>query len=525
MKKLVVALLMLTLVFSGCSGSKQNNGGNTGGIVTPKPTPTLAPLNIDESKLNNDYIIDEVVENNTREGLESVLKYPKVSNMPYPELEARINDAINERLQTYKQTSMYMKEFASEMFDGEDLGDEVFNLSYEVTFRSKYTLSIKLILENYVVEIEEPDKIIDSINFDLRTGLIFELEDVFEDTSKLNPLLAEKVQESGVKLLKDIKTLEDTSGFYIRDTGLVLYTLTPQYTTPDVGPLEFEIPYGDIEDNIKDKKYWEKEPASTSMNEFINMITEKTRPFEALSFIEEKIGMVRPDEATEMVLTFEEIQSRYLGIYEESLQNGNVQDQLFNTFEYNFDRTGVDKIKDGKVKELVKEILGGGYTIICEEGTFTPIQNYQVLEKYIPFLKGEIGDYISYKAAEAKRITNISDGYITSWDDLAENIIKIENYLGKYPNSIKESEMINDYQFYFHAYLFGFDNKPAFSHENNKIDGELLSSYKKFVKDNEKSETAMILKQYIQIIERNGNTLSDEVENYRKTITEDPNIT
>lgn len=520
MRKLVVALLMLALVFSGCSGAKQNDNSNTG--VKVNTTPSIAPLNIDETKLNNDYIIEEVIEDNTKEGLESIIKYPKVSKMSHSELESRINNAISERIQTYKEIAMGMEAMAGELSDIEEKIEQVLNVSYEVTFRSKYTLSIKMILENYVINLEEPDEIIDSINFDLRTGLRIDLKNEIKDISKLNSLLENKVQESGLKLYKDIKTLENINGFYIKETGLVLYTQTIPYTTPDIGPLEFEIPYEEIKDIIKDQKVWEKEPASTSMNEYNDMINEETRPFEALYFIEEKIKTVKPEEATTMILSFEEIQSKYLNIYEESLQNTNVQSQLFNTFEFNFDQEKVDNIKDEKVKTLVKEILDGGYIIICQEGSFTPIQNYQVLERYNHFLQGEIKDYISYKAAETKRITNIMEGYITSWDEWAQCIIEIENYLGKYPSSIKASEMANDYQFYFHAYLFGFDNRPAFNYETKKIDNELLSNYKKFVQDNKNSETAMILKQYIQVIEKNNNTLCDEIENYRRTITEDP---
>lgn len=520
MKRLVVALLMLALVFSGCSGSKKDNRDNTGA----KATPTLAPLNIDESKLNNDYIIEEVVEDNTKEGFESIIKYPKVSNMVDSELEARVNDAIKERIQKYKEVALGLGEAADEISDDGSKIEQVLNVSYEVAFRSKYILSIKLILENYIINFEEPDEIIDSVNFDLRTGLKFNLQDVIKDTNKLNPLLSKKVQESGLTLLQEIKSLEDVSGFYIRESGLVLYVQTVPYTTPDIGPLEFEIPNEDIKDIIKDPKFFEKEPASTSMNEYNNIITEETRPFEALSFIDKKIKTVKQEEATTMILSFEEIQSKYLKVYEASLLDDAIQNELFKTFEYNFEQDKVDKIKDKRVKSLVKEILDGGYTIICEEGSFIPIPNYRVLEKYSGFLQSEIRDYISYKALETERITNILDGYLISWDELAQNIIKIENYLGKYPNSIKESEMINDYQFYFHAYLFGFDNRPAFNYETKKIDDELLSSYKRFVQTNKKSETAMILKEYIQVIEKNDNTLCEEVDKYRRAITEDPGV-
>jgi len=498
MKKLVVALLMLAIVLSGCSK--------------------------DESKLTNNYVIQEVVENNTKEGLESVIKYPQVSNMIDSEVETKVNNAIKERIEKYKEVAFGLGEAAEEISEDQTKIEQVLNVSYEVTFRSKYVLSIKLILENYIVNFEEPDEIIDSVNIDLRTGSKINLQDVIKDTNKLNPLFMKKVQESGVKLQQEIKSIEASSGFYIKESGLVLYVQTVPYTTPDIGPLEFEIPYEEIKNIIKNKKYFEKEPASVSINEYNNIINEETRPFEALSFIDRKINAVNREEATTMILSFEEIQSRYLTIYEESLQDEVVREELFKTFEYNFDQKKVDKIKDEKVKSLVKEILDGGYIIMCEEGSFIPVQNYQVLEKYGDLLQSEIRDYISYKAQESKRLANISDGYKVSWDELAEKILEIENYFSKYSNSIKEYEMINDYLFYFHTYLFGFDNNPAFNYETGKINDELLSSYKKFVGNNEKSETAMILKEYVQIIEKNRNTLCEEIENYRRSVTEDPDV-
>lgn len=521
MKRLVVALLLMTLVFSGCSGGKVENKGP----AEPTATPPLAPLVIDESKLNNDYVIEEITENNSQGGLESVIKYPKVSKMADSALEERVNKVIKDRITTYKKVANDM----GGLTDGSAAGDEakvnqVLNVSYEVGFRSKYTLSIKLILENYFIDLEEPDEIIESFNFNLRNGTRYEkVADLFKDENKLTSLLTKKVKESGKKLQKNITALEAKQGFYIKDNAIVLFFQTIPYTTADVGPLEYEIPYDDIKDIIKDPKVWEAEPASTSMNEYNNIINEETRPLEALSFINGKIKNVNKEEATTMILSFEEIQARYLSIYTDKLSEEKVQSELFKTFEYNFDQNRINDIKDEKVKALVKEIIDGGYSILSDEGSFIPIQNYQILEKYTEFVQDEIKDYIVYKAAESKRTTGMASGNKISWDDLAKSITDIEKYFEKHPNSIKESDMSKDYQFYFHAYLFGFDD-PAFSYETKKIDEELLKSYRNFIAENEKSETSMVLKQYITIVEKYNKTLCKEIEEYRKTITEDPDI-
>jgi len=255
MKKLVVALLMMTLVFSGCGGDTQNDNNNGNNVIKRTSTPKPDPLTIDETKLSNDYIIEEVTEDNTKEGFESVLKYPKVSKMADSDLEARINKTITKRIEEYKEIAGLMGGALDEDSEGVN---QVLNVSYEVAFRSEYTFSIKLILENYIVELEEPDEIIESYNFDLRNGMQYELEDMISDMSKLDSLLVKEVQESGVSLLKEIESVEDVGGFFIRESGLVLYVQTLQYTTPDIGPLEFEVSYDDIKDIVKDSKVWGK---------------------------------------------------------------------------------------------------------------------------------------------------------------------------------------------------------------------------------------------------------------------------
>jgi hypothetical protein len=60
---------------------------------------------------------------------------------------------------------------------------------------------------------------------------------------------------------------------------------------------------------------------------------------------------------------------------------------------------------------------------------------------------------------------------------------------------------------------------PAFDYATNKINDELLQSYKEFVSVNSNSETAKIIEGYLEVLERNNYTLCEEVEEYRKSFS------
>jgi hypothetical protein len=61
--------------------------------------------------------------------------------------------------------------------------------------------------------------------------------------------------------------------------------------------------------------------------------------------------------------------------------------------------------------------------------------------------------------------------------------------------------------------------RPGFGQRPIELEGLVVDGG-----ENKKSETSMVLKQYIALIEKNNKTLCKEIEDYRKTITEYPDI-
>jgi hypothetical protein len=158
--------------------------------------------------------------------------------------------------------------------------------------------------------------------------------------------------------------------------------------------------------------------------------------------------------------------------------------------------------------------------VINVEGSFMPVQDYTVLEKYSENLPDDIGDYIKIKAHESLQLKELNMNSLVSWDGISERITELEGFIGNYPDSIKESSVNKHYLYYLYQYLFGFDNMPAFNYETNKIDEKLVESYKRFTTNNTNSETSKMIGDYLAMVESSGYVLNDEIDNYRKQVTE-----
>ena len=136
--------------------------------------------------------------------------------------------------------------------------------------------------------------------------------------------------------------------------------------------------------------------------------------------------------------------------------------------------------------------------IINLEGLFTIVQDYRVLEEYAGYLPDDIKDYIYLKANESKDLQELKIGGTLSFKQIKDRIIKYEDYIKTYPETIKEYVVSREHMHLLHSYFFGFDGMPAFDYATNKINDELLQSYKEFVSVNSNSETAKIIEGYLE---------------------------
>ncbi|MBF8982863.1 hypothetical protein IZY60_04875 [Lutibacter sp. B2] len=251
------------------------------------------------------------------------------------------------------------------------------------------------------------------------------------------------------------------------------------------------------------------------MAEYVRMMKKEAKPYEVVFFIDKNIRKVVQENANEMIIELESYQNIYGEKYTDILFSKDFQIELMRSFSEKADEEAINQIQDAKLKDLMYEMIHGGYKFISLEGDYYPIINYEVLKKYKSYLSDDIKEYIDLMAEESNQVMSDDAGLMISLDELGNRVITVEKHLEKYPDSRTKKQASTLYLNYFQAYIWGLPNTPLWDTETKKISDEALSSYKKIVAENKESKSAKALKDYIKAIEANNMKETDQINQFR----------
>jgi hypothetical protein len=465
------------------------------------------------TELTDQYVLEEKEEVISSDEFESILRYPVVTGLVDKKVEEKINGTIKERIDGFKRGLENFKQIP-------EMQDNTLDVTYEVGYRTKEILSIKIEVISHMRSFGVDDHVVIGKNFDLKTGELLSLKDILKGNYKeeIDAKLEVKFSELDVEVTKQFEGINDETVFYIKDNALVFCFSAVEYINEIGETLELEIPFSEISGFLKKPLAFEGD-TSPELKNYNTAIDEETKPSGALFFIGENIRNASQKDATTMILSFEEIQEKYIGVYEEILIDNEVQQKLFEFFGDTFDKDRVSELEDADLKSLLQEIIDGGYMVVNAEGLFTIVQDYRVLEEYAGYLSDDIRDYIYLKAEESKDLESLKAGGVLPWAKIKDRLMKYEDYMETYPDSIKEYEAGREHMNLLHTFFFGFNGMPAFDYATNKINDELLENYREFVNMNKSSETAKMIEGYLEVLERNNYTLCEEVEEYRRSFS------
>ena len=227
-----------------------------------------------------------------------------------------------------------------------------------------------------------------------------------------------------------------------------------------------------------------KDDEEKIMRDFNNIVKSDNEPFVIVKFIDENIQKVTKEDAIEMIKNLEEIQEQYLEEYGEQLFMEDYQGELIGLSKGQesqlfFNEIKTEEIKNANLKELMDKILKGKYKLINMEGAFYPIIDYETLKIYNDYLSDEMKGYIDIKSIDSNNPTVLDASLVISFDELAQRLIKVENYIKEYPDGIRYEEILRLFGVYLRFYLEGVDNTPIYDYETKEIKNEVLKSYKK----------------------------------------------
>lgn len=262
------------------------------------------------------------------------------------------------------------------------------------------------------------------------------------------------------------------------------------------------------------------DPAITA--EFQALVDKKATEIELRSFVDSQVGKVSTEDFTDMVLALEDSQQDQLLALEDRFYNGaKFQEELWELNKNGFDFTQIESVINPELKKLLVDTRDGGYKVETAEGAYFPVIDYELYTQYQAHVSEDIQDYIEIKAIESNEVSLKDAGMIIGWDEAVKRAVRQETFIANHPSSVRVDEIKRLFGGYVYVTFNGVDNTPLFSYEDDTFDPEVKSAYTDAVKAGaDSSPYLMRLSVLLELIEKSGNTISEEVMNYQLETTE-----
>lgn len=292
---------------------------------------------------------------------------------------------------------------------------------------------------------------------------------------------------------------------------IIILVVTGCREEKEIEDANAEIVNNNLEENLKkDKNDGEKEENENIIEEFREFLKDPPDPYDLIKYIDRNIDRLSPIDGDEMMDNLEKNLKANRINYENRIFDLDKEDELMEISgeEVDFDKTKIDNIKNEELRKVVVELYSSMYKLQSVEGSFYPIIDYGKLKTYKNHITEEWKDYLMIKSMDSDNRT-MSDGSLNiSFDQLADRILKTENYLNSYIDGQRQEEMLENYSQKIHVYMKGLPNTAIADRNTFEVYEEVLDSYKK-TGNNEGYITSHIIYEYFQAIKGNEDIVDD----------------
>ncbi len=262
----------------------------------------------------------------------------------------------------------------------------------------------------------------------------------------------------------------------------------------------------------------QKPDAKAIMNEFDTLTSlADVKLDEATSFIEENIASVSAEDASKMILRFEELQYDHRTALEDGFYTEDVQLKFQQEVEAGTDVNVPGNIKDSSLKELVQKARNTGFKVEQVEGAFIPVMDYSFYKKFSSFGTPDIKEYIELMSVESDQPSVLGGGVVIGWDEVIRRGVSHERFLEAYEDSHKRDAINALFSNYKELAFFGTEVTPLFDSQTGELLEDVRYAYEQAIADEGTSDFVKNLKAFMKIVAENNYRLTDEAENFRKS--------
>ena len=254
-------------------------------------------------------------------------------------------------------------------------------------------------------------------------------------------------------------------------------------------------------------------------NDFLKLVKQPERLQEAAAYVDQHIGEVSQTQAGNMVLRLENAQKNALNLWVDKMSAPGVQESIAKLYKHGDSFTNVIyRTNDWKLRSLLKSARDSGYKLETAEGMFFPIIDYKRYEKYRPYVRPSIQQYIDIMSVESEAVPYKDAALFIPWEEVISRALSQEAYLSAHSSSNRAKEVKQLYNQYLITSFYGLSNTPLFDYDDKRMDQEAREAFEKLLQEKDTSSSPYLtkLKGFMDVLKKNDYKLNSEGEQYRK---------
>ncbi|MWV47071.1 hypothetical protein GRF59_26090 [Paenibacillus sp. HJL G12] len=259
--------------------------------------------------------------------------------------------------------------------------------------------------------------------------------------------------------------------------------------------------------------------ANAVYNHMMSLLKSPSKQAEAVSYMEKNIYQVTPWQGSMMVLKLENAEKAHLDAWNDKFFKDSIQTKLMKLMKSGDDLTAlINKTNDKSLKSLFKGARDSGYRIDTSEGMYYLVLDYPRFQKVRSYVSADIKSYIDIMTAETKAPFANDAALSIGWTEVTKRALAQEAFVKSFPHSNRTAQVKSLFNQYLSISMSGLNNTPLFDYDTKKVDAKAKAALQAAVSKGDPTKSGYIkkLQGFLDVLKKNNDTLTPEVDKYRK---------
>lgn len=261
-----------------------------------------------------------------------------------------------------------------------------------------------------------------------------------------------------------------------------------------------------------------EKPQSTKdkdvLSQLNSMREQDKKPKEMFEYLNQNISRLDKETATETVGILVNTLEEYETSYNDQLFTGNNPNLMFQYFEFEFDYSKIEAIKEQELKTMLYDITLGGFKIVDAEGTFMVMVDYNALKTFDEYVNDELKSYIEIMSLSNSDSAAKNSSTMVGTEALENRIIRMEDYIKSFDHQQRKETMINMYKGYMMVYISGTDNAVVFDYDTGVINSDVFKVFETAAVKYKDAAFGKIINRYVELLKQENFIYTEKIEDF-----------